>query len=77
MSTSIDGQVFVWNMRTITSPPLTADGEPYKVVFVDGDTVETSTTFLAARFRTKHSRVLGAQFTARNLLLVAAELSFD
>ena len=77
VSTSVDGEVIAWDMRAVVSPPQSADGEPYRTVFIDGDDVAVSSAFLASRFRTKQSRVLGAQFTSRNLLLVAAEFSHE
>lgn len=73
VSTSVDGTLMVWDMTKITNPSAGADGEPYRTVALPGDSVAVSSAFLSCKLSTKASRVLGAQFSARNLLLVASE----
>ncbi len=72
-SADASGVLLVWGMRDVVRPPPGADGEAWRTVGVPGDAVATSSAFLACRMGTKASRVVSAQFSARNLLLVATE----
>ena len=82
VSTSVDGLVTVWDVVAIDASDSDGDGDGDGEGEGEGaaaaggaavaQPVDLEARFVKSKFRTRHSRVLAARFTSKNLLLVAA-----
>ena len=82
VSTSVDGLVTVWDVVAIDASDSDGDGDGEGEGEGEGaaaaggaavaQPVDLEARFVKSKFRTRHSRVLAARFTSKNLLLVAA-----
>ena len=76
VSGSIDGQLFAWDMRRLLDAKESGPRDAGKASTAILDTRHghlVSTEFLMSSMQTKSARVVAGQFTARNVLVVAAE----